>query len=425
MLDVAEPSGDAAAEFDDPVDGLGTAVARAVSIEVGQERVLPSTQGLTEPGDLRNRAGRQPLDQLLGQSSASGGRGLAEHVSDVLGALIGDLDRNMIGMGRECAGQTSLLTRREAFPSSAENMTDPIERLALAASAAEGLLLDPAADIIDRSPGELDDVERIQHAGGALELVIDRVLVSLERVQRRDLDPLAELIAPLVEPVSVGLAGSARDQVQQPGSGVGPASQIDHPGELLRTAPARVTVMPDVFVHAQDLHVLEADRVIRGLDQDWPNLGPDRVPRRAKLPGQALDRRPLVAEQADRPPDRARAQQPPRRVYPGVLLDERDHLTDALETDPATLAPPNPHRPTRPRSIDHLDHHPAVTGGDDPAAGAAHDRIAGLHLKHQARRSLRDRDQVEAGEVEENIASVAAIERVRAYAPMVGHRRDP
>lgn len=40
MLEVAEAAGDAAAEFDDPVDGLGTTVARAVGVEVGQERGL-------------------------------------------------------------------------------------------------------------------------------------------------------------------------------------------------------------------------------------------------------------------------------------------------------------------------------------------------------------------------------------------------
>nr|MCW1079374.1 hypothetical protein [Streptococcus anginosus] len=71
--------------------------------------------------------------------------------------------------------------------------------------------------------------------------------------------------------------------------------------------PARVPVMPDMFVHAQDLHVLEPGRVVRGLDQDRSNLGPERVPRRAELAGQALDRRPLAPEPADRPADSAPA----------------------------------------------------------------------------------------------------------------------
>src|SRR5699024_3294886 len=211
-------------------------------------------------------------------AASLGGCGLVEDVAEVLGAVVGDLDRDMLGMRRERAGQPSLLARGEAFPSGAENMTDPVEGVALAASVAESLLLDPAADVIDCSPGELHDVERIQHAGGVLELVIDRVLVALERVQRGDLDPLAELVAALVEPVSVGLAGSAEDEVEESGGGVGAASQIDHPGELLRSAPARVPVVPDVLVHAQDLNALEPGRVVRGPGQDWSDLGPERVP---------------------------------------------------------------------------------------------------------------------------------------------------
>lgn len=425
MLDVAEPAGDAVAEFDDPVHGLGTTVARAVGVEVGQERVLPAAQCLTEPGDLRDRAGWQLRDELLGEAASLGRRGLVEHVSEVLGAQVGDLDRNMTGMGRECAGQTSLLARREAFPTSAENMTDPVESIALTAAVAEGLLLDPAADVIHCSPGELDDVERIQHADGVLELVIDPVLVSLERVQRCDLDLLAELLATLVQPGAVGLAGSAGDEVKEPGSGVSRAGQIDHPGELLRSAPARVTVVPHMLIDTQDLHALEPGRIIRGPGQDGPNLGPERVPRRAELAGQALDRRPLAPELADRPPDRARAQKAPWSADLRILLDEGRHRADALQTDPATLAPPDPDRPTRPRSIDHLDHHPAVTGGDDPAARASGHWIAGLHLEHQPGPRLRNCHQMKAREVQEKVASAAAIEHVRTGTRRVGHRRGP
>lgn len=64
---------------------------------------------------------------MLGEAAALGGGGLVEHVAEVLGALVGDLDRIMIGMDHERAGQTGLLERREAFPSGAEIMADPVE----------------------------------------------------------------------------------------------------------------------------------------------------------------------------------------------------------------------------------------------------------------------------------------------------------
>src|SRR5699024_4301225 len=112
-----------------------------------------------------------------------------------------------------------------------------------------------------------------------------------------------------------------------------------------------------------------------------------------------------------------------------VLLGEGRHRANALEADPAALAPPNPHRSASPWRVDHLDHHSAVTSRNDTATRATGHRVAGLHLERQATSPvLRDREQMEAGEVEEKIASVAsvaAVKRVRAYATMVGHRRGP
>lgn len=180
-----------------------------------------------------------------------------------------------------------------------------------------------------------------------------------------------------------------------------------------------------MFVHAQDLHALEAGRVVRGRDQDWSDLGPERVPGRAELTGQALDRRSLTAELSDFPPDRARAQQPSRSADFRVLLNEGGYVAEGLAADPAALAPPDPYRPARPGRIDHRGHDPAMTCGDYPAAGAAGDWLARLNLEHQASAALQYRGQMEAGEVEEEIATAAAVERVRAGARRVVHRRGP
>lgn len=101
MLEVPEPTGDATAKLDDLVDGLRAPVARAASIETGQERRLPAAQRLPEPCDLGNRARRQPADESLSEPTSSGGCGLVEHVSGVLRALVDDLDRDIIRMSRE------------------------------------------------------------------------------------------------------------------------------------------------------------------------------------------------------------------------------------------------------------------------------------------------------------------------------------
>jgi hypothetical protein len=80
----------------------------------------------------------------------------------------------------------------------------------------------------------------------------------VERVQRRLLDPVSEPRAACFQPVAVGLAGSARDQVEQSGPR-GPVrgrGQVDHPGQVLRPAAALVggafgDVVPDVLIDAE------------------------------------------------------------------------------------------------------------------------------------------------------------------------------
>ena len=92
---------------------------------------------------------------------------------------------------------------------------------------------------------ELDDVKGIEHAGGVLELIVDGVLISLEGIQRRDLDTGAEVFAALFKPVLVHGARPAWDQVQQAGRGmILPSRQVYDASELTWAPAASVLVMP-------------------------------------------------------------------------------------------------------------------------------------------------------------------------------------
>ena len=51
-------------------------------------------------------------------------------------------------------------------------------------------MLYAAPDVICGLGAELDDMERVEDRGGVFELVIDRVLVPVERIQRRLFDPV-------------------------------------------------------------------------------------------------------------------------------------------------------------------------------------------------------------------------------------------
>ena len=52
------------------------------------------------------------------------------------------------------------------------------------------VLLDPATDLVDGGGAEFDDVERVEDRDGVGELVVDGVLVAVERVQGGDLNRL-------------------------------------------------------------------------------------------------------------------------------------------------------------------------------------------------------------------------------------------
>ncbi|MBC8090912.1 MAG: hypothetical protein H7Y15_03030 [Pseudonocardia sp.] len=65
----------------------------------------------------------------------------------------------------------------------AEDVPDPVERVVATAAVPRGVLLDAAADVIDDRGGERDDVEGVEHGDGVLQLVVDGVLVAVERVQ--------------------------------------------------------------------------------------------------------------------------------------------------------------------------------------------------------------------------------------------------
>ena len=75
---------------------------------------------------------------------------------------------------------------------------DLVEGIACASAVTQGVLLDATAYLTWSVASELDDMEGVEDAGGVLELIVDGVLVSLEGIQRRDLDTGAKLFAAFI-----------------------------------------------------------------------------------------------------------------------------------------------------------------------------------------------------------------------------------
>lgn len=159
-----------------------------------------------------------------------------------------------------------------------------------------------------------------------------------------------------------------------------------------------------MLIHPEDLYTFKPGEVFGGLLQDGPNLGPQCVPSRAELPGQALNRRCFVAELTDRPADRTGRQKSPRDADLRVLLNERPHRTYVLVTDPPVFTPLDSHRSPGPGGADHLDYHAAGSGSDDTTARAPVRRITGLHPQYQPFVELRDCDQMKTRQIKEKVA---------------------
>ena len=192
---------------------------------------------------------------MSGQASALGGCGLMEDVAHLLGAVVGDFHTDMRLICREGLTESFLLTLREPITRGAQKIADLIERITLAPAVTGRVLLDATTHLIESVTGELDDVKGIEHAGGVLELVINGVLISLEGIQRRDLDTGAEVFAALGQPVLVHGARPSRDQIQQAGRGmILPSRQVDDAGELTGPSSASVLVVPHVLVNPQHPH---------------------------------------------------------------------------------------------------------------------------------------------------------------------------
>jgi len=120
-----------------------------------------------------------------------------EDLAHLLGAVVGDFDTDMRLICHEGLTEAFLLTLREPITRGAQKKPDLIEGIPLAPAVTGRVLLDAATHLIESVASELDDVKGVEDAGGVLELVVDGVLVSLEGVQRRDLDTGAKLFAAL------------------------------------------------------------------------------------------------------------------------------------------------------------------------------------------------------------------------------------
>ena len=228
-----------------------------------------------------------------------------------------------------------------------------------------------------------------------------------------------ERVAAGLQPVGVHGAGSARDEVEEPGPGASVLvpGQIDHAGQLLRAAVLDADVVPQMLIHAQGRHAGEPGLLSRRCGQDRPDRGPHRLPRRAELAGQTGHRAVLTTDLMDRPTAGPGGQHRPWFGDGLVLLGEHLDRAGRLDAFPGPFPPAQLDRGTEARSVDQPDCSPAMARGDHPAPGAAHHgrRRLDRHRQHAAVVPV-DPDHVQAIQTDQTV-TVDAV----GIVPVAGH----
>ncbi len=159
--EVAEAKADSLDALDEQVDGFGGAVAGSVGGEVGEQLVLPGGDGAGQAVQLGHRAvgaggveGEQPRPGL---GEVAG----AVDVAQLLGGDPRGRDLPVLVAGGQAGEQSPVAGRGVVLRPAEQDPPDPVQGVAASAPVPEALLLDAAADSVDRVLRQLDRVERV------------------------------------------------------------------------------------------------------------------------------------------------------------------------------------------------------------------------------------------------------------------------
>ena len=147
------------------VQPFGRSVGRA-GVVVGEDLGPPRSQGLAQRADLGHVVG-QAADDGLVQQQRGVGRGVGQvHVAHRFFGQPGAEELVVRVTDAQAEQHPSRALLVEAFGAGEQQLADPKQRIAFAASMAEGLVLDPAADLVDAAVPDPHHMKRVGHPAG-------------------------------------------------------------------------------------------------------------------------------------------------------------------------------------------------------------------------------------------------------------------
>jgi hypothetical protein len=161
--------------------------AHAAGGEVGEQLRFPGADRPPEPfqfGDAGERAGLvEGVQPLPGPLQVRGGVDVAQFLAGDVGG--GDFPVRVAGI--QAGDEPGVRLRSQVLRAAEQHPADAVERVAFAAAMAVGVLLDAAADPVDRVLRQPDRVERVQNDGRRGRLGVQRPLIAAEGIERGDL----------------------------------------------------------------------------------------------------------------------------------------------------------------------------------------------------------------------------------------------
>jgi hypothetical protein len=369
---------------------------------VGEDLGAPAGERAPERADLRNLVGPTALDGLVEQE-----RGVDRLLGevDIAHRLLGDpgAEHLLVGVAHLEAEQHPLEAGAlQALGAGQHQLSDPVEGIAPASPMAEGLVLDPAAHLIEAAVGDPHDVERVGHPDRVIEPAIQARAVGLGQVGRHHAhagEPRRRLA---IEPGSQRRGAVSRDHVDHD---LGP--QVDQAGRKER----RVILgggQPRGLVDAEGAHLADPLRVV---DQGFAVLAHrvhHGVPRDPELVCH-LDDRPRVAAHlaaalgAGTVGQQAARRERLRGLGPGP------RRARGLLAAPAALHPHQAGGPPEGGQVAVLDRHPILRDGDHAAPGAADQLGDRFDADHHLRLVLGDLQHAESGQAEHRLGNAGSV----------------
>jgi len=281
----------------------------------------------------------------------------------------------------------------EALFAFQEQLADPKQRIVLAPSVPEGLVLDPPADLVEHPVGDANHMERVGHRLGVGEVRGEPRTVGVGQVESDDLHPPAPANRTLGTPSSQLEGASSLEEVEHPAP-----VEVDQDGRV-DGGVGGVGRQIGVLVDPEGAHRAHPAAVVDKRGPVEADRRPGGVPGHAVLDGDRGHRAAALADLAGHLGTGAHRE----HLAGGDAFDLLGPgLLDAAAapTAPATLSDHQPARPSEAVQVPQL-HLDAVLGLGPPAARRTRRlRSSGLGPDDDFARTFFHREHLQPGKAE-------------------------